>query len=93
MKTHKKNMVEHSVKKRGSEYIGISRNGAQWQVSMIMATRKNYICTVNNQEIAAILNDFVSIQHKGKSAKTNFNYLGKHLGALMEMKDILSFFN
>lgn len=56
---------------------------------MILATRKNYICSVNDMEIAALINDMVSLQIKGKEAKTNFNIRGKHVWALLQMQNLL----
>jgi hypothetical protein len=63
-----------------------------WQVSKIIDNRKSYICSICSIEIAAIVNDVISIQFFGKQAKTNFNYSWIQVAALLEMKSITSVF-
>lgn len=48
-------------KERGSKYIGVSKNGSCWQVALILGERKYYVCSVDEVEVAAIINDMVNI--------------------------------
>ena len=59
----------------GSLYRGVSRNGhAGWQIMCMVDSRQQFIATVDNVTLAAIIHDVISIQCNGLSVKTNFNY-------------------
>ena len=75
---------------RGSEYIGVTKNGPSWQVSMnTVALPKTYVCSVDSKELAAIINDIVSIQYLGKHAKLNYAYPKYLLKAVMDLPGML----
>jgi hypothetical protein len=75
----------HKGKKpRGSRYRGVSRNGNQWQVLIMVNKKKRYVGSYSNEEEAARAYDKVALQNHGTKAKTNFDYLDE------EVKKILS---
>lgn len=89
----KRELHRQNDKHRGSNFIGVSKNGHAWQVTKILGDRKHYICSVFNIQVAAIINDMIDIQFKGKEAMPNFNYNWYHLAALMEMRSLLTIFD
>jgi len=50
------------------------------------------VCSVDDIEIAAILNDMINIQNRGKEGKTNFIYSAAHCASLLKLGSILSMF-
>ena len=60
--------------KRWSKYRGVSRNGKQWQVLIMINKRKSYVGSYSSEEIAARIYDILSIKNRGDKAKTNFIY-------------------
>ena len=46
---------------RGSNYRGVSVNGKSWQILILIDSEKYYLCTTDDQEIAAKLYDIVII--------------------------------
>lgn len=61
-------------KPRGSRYRGVSRNGNQWQVLIMVNKKKRYVGSYSNEEEAARAYDKVALQNHGAKAKTNFDY-------------------
>ena len=59
---------------RGSKYRGVSKNGKQWQVFIMIGRKKRYIGVVGTEEDAAKLYDQLAIYNHGSRAKTNFSY-------------------
>jgi hypothetical protein len=59
---------------RSSKYRGVSRNGNNWQVFLMINRRKTYVGTYPSEEIAAKVYDFMSIKYRGIKARTNFKY-------------------
>ena len=64
----------HGVSKRRSQYIGVLKGKAKWQVLINEGKIKKYIGTYPTELEAAIAHDFYSIGINGLNAKTNFNY-------------------
>lgn len=60
--------------KRGSKYRGVSRNGNQWQVLIMVNKKKKYMGNYSSEEEAARVYDYIAIQYHGRKAKTNFLY-------------------
>ena len=60
--------------KRGSKYRGVSRNGNQWQVLIMLHKSKSYVGTYSTEEIAARIYDILAIKNRGIKARTNFIY-------------------
>jgi len=63
-----------SGKSRGSKYRGVSRNGNQWQVLIMVNKKKRYIGSFSSEEEASRAYDKVSLQYHGSKAKTNHPY-------------------
>ena len=59
---------------RSSKYRGVSRNGNNWQVFLMINRRKTYVGTYPSEEIAARVYDIMSIKYRGIKARTNFKY-------------------
>ena len=72
---HGKAKVERRANsRRRSDYIGVSKNGPNWQSMISIQKKKIYIGTYQNEREAAIAFDFYSILIHHFDAKTNFNY-------------------
>lgn len=59
---------------RRSHFIGVSRNGPNWQALICIKKRKTYIGTYETEEEAARAFDLYSLLLHNTSAKTNFGY-------------------
>lgn len=57
-----------------SSYIGVSRNGPNWQALITINKRKTYIGSYKTERQAAIAFDFYSLLLHSLAAKTNFSY-------------------
>ena len=71
---------------RGSKYRGVSKNGNQWQVLIMINKKKRYIGNYRNEEEAASSYDIVAIQNHGNKAKTNFYYTPEEIERIKIMK-------
>ena len=71
---------------RGSKYRGVSKNGNQWQVLIMINKKKRYIGNYRNEEEAATSYDIVAIQNHGSKAKTNFYYTPEEIQRIKFMK-------
>ena len=67
-------LIQKNTKPRGSKYRGVSKNGSQWQVLIMVKKKKRYIGSFSNEEEAAKAYDKVALQHHGIKAKTNYDY-------------------
>ena len=72
--------------KRWSKYRGVSKNGNQWQVLIMLHKRKSYIGTYSTEEMAAQIYDILSIRNRGVKAKTNFLYNEKQIKKIRSNK-------
>ena len=66
--------LHDTLKGRGSHYVGVSKNGSNWQVLINQGNQKKYIGTFSCEKEAAINYDFYSICLHMSKAKTNFTY-------------------
>ena len=57
-----------------SDFIGVTRNGPQWQSLISVGRRKTYIGSYQTERECAVAFDFHSILLHGLTAKTNFSY-------------------
>ena len=65
--------------KRSSQYRGVSKNGNQWQVLMMLKKKKSYIGSYDSEEVAGRVYDILSIKNRGIKAKTNFIYTSEQI--------------
>ena len=70
-------------KTRGSNFRGVSRNGNQWQVLIMVNKKKRYVASFSNETSAAKAYDKVALQHHGLKAKTNFFYSEDQIKQIM----------
>ena len=72
---HGKIKIERKANsKRRSDFIGVSKNGPNWQSMISILKKKIYIGTYQHEREAAIAFDFYSILIHHFNAKTNFSY-------------------
>ena len=76
-------MIQKNTKPRGSKYRGVSKNGSQWQVLIMVKKKKRYLGSFSNEEEAARAYDKVALQHHGIKAKTNYDYTKEEVAAIM----------
>lgn len=74
--------------KRGSKYRGVSKNGNQWQVLIMVNKKKRYIGNYKTEDEAASSYDIVAIQNHGSKAKTNFYYTPEQIKKIKQDKKI-----
>ena len=73
--------------KRRSGFRGVSRNGASWQVLMMINNVKTYIGWYDTEEEGALVYDIVSILFKLRKARTNLSYSKSKLLTLLSYYD------
>ena len=61
-------------KKRSSKYRGVSKNGNNWQVLIMIKNKKYYLGNYNSEDLAARIYDIQAIKSWGIKARTNFAY-------------------
>jgi hypothetical protein len=64
---------EHKFMRR-SKFRGVSKNGNQWQVLIMINKKKCYIGNYKTETEAASVYDVAAIQYHGNKAKTNYAY-------------------
>ncbi len=80
---------EKNRKPRGSKYRGVSRNGNQWQVLIMVNKKKRYVGSYSKEEDAARAYDKVALQNHGSKAKTNFDYTKKEVEEILSSPQLL----
>ena len=78
------------ISRRGSQFRGVSRNGNQWQVLIMVNKKKRYVGTYACEDDAARYYDKVAIQNHGKKAKTNFFYTEEEIKGIIQSPPLLS---
>ena len=74
---------------RSTNYRGVSKNGrCNWQILTKIDGEKFYVGTVDDMHKAAVIYDVLSIQTKGRKAKTNFNYCKNELLVILQLKKL-----
>ena len=71
---------------RSSKYRGVSRNGNNWQVFLMINRNKTYVGTYPSEEIAARVYDIMSIKYRGIKARTNFIYNNDQIKMIKEIE-------
>jgi hypothetical protein len=69
---------------RGSQYRGVSRNGNQWQVLIMVKKQKLYLGSFTDEKEAGKAYDMVAIKNHGLKAKTNFLYTDEEIRRLLQ---------
>ena len=89
--TSKKNdeNSEKNRKPRGSKFRGVSRNGNQWQVLIMVNKKKRYVGSYSKEEDAARAYDKVALQNHGSKAKTNYDYTKKEVEEILASPQLL----
>ena len=82
-------LIQKNTKPRGSKYRGVSKNGSQWQVLIMVKKKKRYIGSFSNEEEAAKAYDKVALQHHGIKAKTNYDYTKDEVDKIMAGPKVL----
>ena len=83
-------LMQKNTKPRGSRYRGVSKNGSQWQVLIMVKKKKRYLGSFSNEEEAARAYDKVALQHHGIKAKTNYDYTKEEVKKIMEGPKLLN---
>ena len=83
-------LMQKNTKPRGSRYRGVSKNGSQWQVLIMVKKKKRYLGSFSNEEEAARAYDRVALQHHGIKAKTNYDYTKEEVKEIMEGPKLLN---
>lgn len=60
--------------KRSSNFRGVSKNGVNWQVLIMLEKKLKYFGCFRSQEEAALVYDILGIKYQGTKVKTNFMY-------------------
>ena len=80
---------EKNIKPRGSKFRGVSRNGNQWQVLIMVNKKKRYVGSYSKEDDAARAYDKVALQNHGSKAKTNFDYTKKEVEEILSSPQLL----
>ena len=83
-KLKKINFVKRN--KTSSNYRGVSRNGSNWQVLIMVNNKRYYIGSYYCEELAARIYDIHAIKKRGIRAKTNFPYNDTQIKNIFEKK-------
>ena len=86
----KRRLITINTTVRLREDLGIesvSRNGASWQVLMMINNVKTYIGCYDTEEEGALVYDIVSILFKQRKARTNLSY------SKLKLLDLLSYYD
>ena len=93
IENNEKEIENRNRGQRGSKYRGVSKNGNQWQVLIMINKKKRYIGNYKNEEEAASSYDIVAIQNHGNKAKTNFYYSPEEIERIKKMKNSFNNWN
>ena len=76
VKKTKKQRASQNTKhpEKRSRYIGVSKNGTNWQSLVVVGNEKIYIATTPSEKKAAEIVDFYTLLHRLKQGKLNSDY-------------------
>ena len=80
---------QQNTKPRGSRFRGVSKNGSQWQVLIMVKKKKRYLGSFASEEEAARAYDKVALQHHGNKAKTNYDYTKEEVDNILKGPKLL----
>lgn len=75
-----------TMKKTSSKYRGVSKNGNQWQVLIMINNKKYYLGNYHSEDLAARIYDIQAIKSWGIKARTNFVYDDKQINNICNKK-------
>ena len=78
-------------KPRASKFRGVSKNGNQWQVLIMVKKKKRYLGSFQSEEEAARTYDKVALQNHGHKAKTNYDYTKEEIDNILKGPKVLKF--
>mmetsp|Transcript_14433 Transcript_14433/g.12706 ORF Transcript_14433/g.12706 Transcript_14433/m.12706 type:complete len:236 (-) Transcript_14433:74-781(-) len=78
---------------RGSQYRGVSKNKAKWQVMIMGNFKKMYFGAIKSERDAAVFYDKLAIVSHGIKAKTNFDYSRKDIIDILNEEEISNCWN
>ena len=81
--------LRKNPKPRGSRFRGVSKNGSQWQVLIMVKKKKRYLGSFSKEEEAARAYDKVALQNHGNKAKTNYDYTKEEIEKILQEPKIL----
>ena len=73
------------INRRGSKYRGVSKNGNQYQVLIMINKKKMYIGSYPVEEDAARIYDILTLKFRGIKAKTNYYYSYEQIKKILEL--------
>lgn len=76
-------LLKQNPKSRRSKYRGVSKNGNNWQVLIMVKKKKKYLGSFSNEEEAARVYDKCALQNHGIRAKTNYDYTKEEVEKIM----------
>lgn len=74
---------------RKSNFRGVSKNGNQWQVLIMIKNFKRYVGSYDNEEDAAKAYDKVAIYYHRTKAKTNYFYTKEEILNILNEKPLI----
>ena len=72
-----------SKRPRGSQYRGVSKNKAKWQVMIMGNFKKMYFGAIEDEREAALFYDKLAIVSHGIKARTNFDYTRRDIISIL----------
>ena len=78
-------LIHTNTKSRRSKYRGVSKNGSQWQVLIMIKKKKKYMGSYSNEEEAARVYDKYALIYHGKKAKTNYDYTEEEVKKIIQL--------
>ena len=73
-------------KKTSSKYRGVSKNGSNWQVLIMVNHKKYYLGSYPSEDLAGRIYDIQAIKNWGIKAKTNFVYDNNQIKKIFNKK-------
>ena len=82
---------QQNTKPRGSIFRGVSKNGSQWQVLIMVKKKKRYLGSFPTEQEAARAYDKAALQNHGNKAKTNYEYTKEEIEKILQGPKLLKF--